>query len=117
MSFTKRSEERGKDTRAMYSKLASYYEFLKDAVSLLELAIWKAKINAPVLSHCQIRYQKKAKVCDEISHKEQCRISCGADIVVRNVLPFLWSQQGYFPEANADRKKLPLSLACTRPLA
>jgi predicted ATP-dependent endonuclease of OLD family len=87
--FPKDAKNREEDTRTVYAKLASY-ELLKQSAWLLELALWKAKIDASVSSNCQIRCQKKVKVCDGVSHKEQCRISCGADIVVRNVLPFLW---------------------------
>jgi hypothetical protein len=35
-------------------------------------------------THCQ----KKMKA-DESSTRRQCRITCGADIVIRSVLPFL----------------------------
>jgi len=33
-------------------------------------------------------YQKKIKT-DESSMRRQCRLSCGADVVIRHVLPYL----------------------------
>ena len=47
--FPEDAKDRDEDTSVVYSKLASY-ELLKEAASLLELAIWKAKIDASVLS-------------------------------------------------------------------
>ena len=71
--------------RALCARLATY-ELLKEATSLLELALWKSKIGESASSvHCH----KKAKVGITVSHKEQCRINCGADIMLRNVFPYL----------------------------
>ena len=80
--------------RALFDKLA-LYESLKEAAPVLELALWKAKINeivsTPNNGETGLVQQsnKRARVENEISYKEQCRISCGADIVVRNVLRYL----------------------------
>ena len=32
---------------------------------------------------------KRARVDGEVSYRDQYRINCGADIVIRNVLPYL----------------------------
>ena len=59
---------------------------LKEITTILELAVWKLRINEniPQISHCQ----KKMKT-DESSIRRQCRITCGADVVIRHVLPYL----------------------------
>jgi hypothetical protein len=87
--FPEDAKDRDEDTSVVYSKLASY-ELLKEAAWLLELTLWKAKLNESISTNCQIHLRKKARVGDGVRLKEQCRISCGADVVVRNVLPFLW---------------------------
>jgi hypothetical protein len=64
------------------------YPKLKETTSILELALWKMKINEKnpqeEASHCQ----KEIKT-DESSIRRQCRITCGADVVIRHVLPYL----------------------------
>ena len=65
---------------------AKHYRHVKEGITLLELALWKAKLgekegNAEGKS-------KKAKVDAESARKER-RIMCGADMVIKNVLPFL----------------------------
>ena len=71
---------RDRDTQTVYNRLASY-ESIKEGTSVLELALWKAKTD--------MNRDKRAKVDSEISYREQCRINCGADIIIRNVLPYL----------------------------
>ena len=59
---------------------------------MLELALWKAKIYESRVSINQSSgkemSQKKMKI-DESVFRNQCRISCGADNFVENVLPYL----------------------------
>ena len=69
-----------RNAQAVYQKLATY-ESIKEGTYILELAIWKANISS-------IR-NKRARVDGEVSYKQQCRINCRADIVIRNVLPYL----------------------------
>jgi len=76
--------------KILYSKLASY-EQLKDAASLLELALWKAKIGESMPNNDrqgEKSCQKRARI-DVPSHRNQCRINSGAEIVVPSVLPLL----------------------------
>jgi hypothetical protein len=63
---------------------------VKEAMALLELALWKAKLlneteggksNADELT-------KKAQIVTKAARKEH-RVTCGANIVIKNVLPFL----------------------------
>jgi hypothetical protein len=61
---------------------------LKEATTILELALWKLRMNEKIpqeeASHCR----KKMK-SDKSSIRQQCRITCGADVVIRHVLPYL----------------------------
>jgi hypothetical protein len=60
---------------------------LKEAMALLELALWKAKLlNETDEKKCNV--EKKAKIDTESVRKEH-RVTCGASIVIKNVLPFL----------------------------
>ena len=51
---------------------------LKEGTFLLELALWKTKIHESGLERE-----------DNVTDREQCRINCGADIIILNVLPYL----------------------------
>jgi hypothetical protein len=58
--------------------------------SLLELALWKIKLDSSV-DHGIMAMgvgNKKMKM-DVTDFRLQCRINCGADHVVENVLPYL----------------------------
>jgi hypothetical protein len=57
------------------------YPRLKEITSILELALWKSRMNA---SHLQ----KKIKT-DESSMRRQHRITCGADVIIRHVLSYI----------------------------
>ncbi len=63
---------------------------VKEAMTLLELALWKAKLlNEADEKNCSVDVvSKKAKIDAEAARKEH-RVTCGASIVVKNVLPFL----------------------------
>jgi hypothetical protein len=59
---------------------------LKEATTILELALWKNRLdeNGHTTTYCQ----KKMRT-DESSIRSQNRVTCGADIVIEHVLPFL----------------------------
>jgi hypothetical protein len=63
---------------------------VKEAMTLLELALWKARILKETdEKRCNVdEVTKKAKIDDEVARKEH-RVTCGASIVIKNVLPFL----------------------------
>ena len=63
---------------------AEHYRHVKEGTTLLELALWKAKLGEKE----DERTTKKVKVDAESARKER-RITCGADTVIKNVLPFL----------------------------
>ncbi|KAK1738607.1 hypothetical protein QTG54_010637 [Skeletonema marinoi] len=66
---------------------AEHCRFVKEAVTLLELALWKAKLGEKE-ENCAEGRTKKAKLGAESARREK-RITCGADMVIKNVLPFL----------------------------
>eukprot|EP00985_Skeletonema_marinoi_P024312 scaffold16801_cov73-Skeletonema_marinoi.AAC.1 len=66
---------------------AEHSKLLKEATTLLELAIWKAKLDEKTDSSHEGK-RKKAKI-DVESMRTEKRITSGADIVIKNVLPFL----------------------------
>ena len=66
---------------------AEHYRYVKEGITLLELALWKAKLGEKEDSSVE-GPTKKVKVDSESARKEM-RITCGADTVIKNVLPFL----------------------------
>eukprot|EP00984_Skeletonema_dohrnii_P000302 scaffold96_cov77-Skeletonema_dohrnii-CCMP3373.AAC.7 len=67
---------------------AEHHRYVKEAVTLLELALWKAKLAEMDENFAEGGTKKKAKVDAESVRKEK-RVTCGADMVIKNVLPFL----------------------------
>ena len=81
ISLPKNVTIREASVRELYQRLATY-ESIKEGTSVLELALWKTKIDEG--------RNKRARVGEEdINYKDQCRINSGADIIIRNVLPYL----------------------------
>jgi len=66
----------------------SEYQRLKESTSLLELALWKIKLDDKNHGDKMGNCNKKLRI-DQSEFRLQCRISCGADHVVQNVLPYL----------------------------
>ena len=62
--------------------------YVKEGITLLELALWKAKLLDEMEDHSEEGHTKKVKVDAKAARKER-RITCGADTVIKNVLPFL----------------------------
>ena len=65
--------------------------YVKEGITLLELALWKAKLGEKEDSSVE-GPTKKAKIDSESTRSER-RVTCGADIVIKNVLPFLELEQ------------------------
>jgi hypothetical protein len=63
---------------------------LKEITSILELALWKKRINDDNFKENTIQCLKKIK-CDDSSMRRHFRVSCGADVVIRHVLQYLIS--------------------------
>ena len=66
---------------------AEHNIYVKEGITLLELALWKAKLGENE-DHAGERRAKKVKT-DAESERNEKRITCGADMVIKNVLPFL----------------------------
>ena len=65
---------------------------MEEATALLELALWKAKLAGFTAEDDKDsvagKTAKKAKIDDEGERKE-VHITSGADIIIKNVLPYL----------------------------
>ena len=61
---------------------------VKEAMTLLELALWKAKLLNESYEENVNVVTKNFMIDDEAARKEH-RVTCGASIVIKNVLPFL----------------------------
>jgi hypothetical protein len=78
----------------IHSNLADYefeYQELKEATLVLELAVWKAKIKESRSDDVVSENvdNKKGKM-DESEFRIKCRIGCGADHIIENVLPYVF---------------------------
>jgi len=87
-----RSQVWHNETHTKLEYYESEYQKLKEITSLLELAMWKIKMDdskddGDTMGECN----KKLKM-DRSDFRLNCRISCGADHVVENVLPYLLPQ-------------------------
>ena len=69
---------------------SEHYALLKEFTTLLELALWKVKLDEKFeeASNNEVKIAKKAKIDMKAARQEQ-RITSGANIVIKNVLPFL----------------------------
>ena len=76
--------------RRMEHYKEEHHVFVKEAMTLLELALWKAKLLDEEGMKCEAeeKMSQKAKI-DVNSAREERRVTCGANIVIKNVLPFL----------------------------
>jgi hypothetical protein len=86
-------EEESQDILHRIRDKLAYFEDelprLKEVTSILELALWKMRMDEEKSHHDRsTQSQKKIKV-DSSSMRRQCRITCGADIVISHMLPFL----------------------------
>ena len=74
---------------AMERGKAEHNSLLKKHMTLLELAVWKAKLDDEEEDSTQkVRTTKRAKIYEK-SAREAKRITSGADTIIKNVLPFL----------------------------
>jgi hypothetical protein len=88
--------KRGRDNlailREIRDKIAHFEDELpklKEATTILEIALWKVRMNIPKEVICH--HQEKVRV-DQSEFRRQCRVTCGADVIIRHMLPFLISQ-------------------------
>jgi hypothetical protein len=77
--------------RRIQAKVAHFedeYPKLKEATSMLELALWKNRLDVNSHKMETNRCPKKMR-SDESVVLWQCRVTCGADIVITHVLQYL----------------------------
>ena len=67
---------------------AEHFRYVKEGITLLELALWNARLDEKEDNYEAEGRAKKAKVDTESARKVK-RMTCGADMVINNVLPFL----------------------------
>jgi hypothetical protein len=86
--------KRGKDNSDILHRIRHKLVFfedeltiLKEATTILELALWKKRINDTNHKQKTACHQKKVKV----STRQQCRVTCGADVIIGYVMPYLIS--------------------------
>ena len=71
---------------------AEHRVLLKKATTLLELALWKAKLagfTADDDKKCPVENTAKKAKIDVAGTRKEARITSGADIIIKNVLPYL----------------------------
>jgi hypothetical protein len=77
--------------RTIQEKLALFeYKLpeLEEATTILELALWKTRLDESV--HKRETTHRPTKVKPDVSDiRQQCRATCEADVIIRLVLPFL----------------------------
>ena len=72
-----------------------YSQQLKEATTLIELALWKVKLDESNLlrinvdGNCQKMGRDKKRVKVESLTREECRVKCGAEEVVPSILSYL----------------------------
>jgi hypothetical protein len=67
-----------------------HFALLKEDMTQLELALWKAKLDEKEQhSNSNVKVQAKKAKIDMVSARKERRITSGADIIIKNVLPFL----------------------------
>ena len=64
---------------------------LKEITTILELALWKLRMLRmnENITPVEVTHRKKKIKTDESSIRQQCRVTCGADIVIWHILPYL----------------------------
>ena len=66
---------------------AEHTSYVKEGMTLLELALWKAKLAEKEDDSCEESEPKKAKI-DVDDERKESRVTCGADTVIKNVSLF-----------------------------
>jgi hypothetical protein len=80
--------------RAKIAHFEDKYLKLKDITTILELAFWKLRMNENVLQGEATQRKTKINVYEsDHIRRQSCRISCGAYVVIRHVIPYLISAE------------------------
>jgi hypothetical protein len=71
-----------------FDHIENEFRELKETTTILELALWKMRMNEESHNEKSTRRQEKLKT-NESSVRQHCRVTCGADVVIGRVLPYL----------------------------
>ena len=75
--------------KALVVKCEEEYSKLKEATSMIELVLWKIRMNDCFSEQkYETRRFKKLKL-DKPDVRNRCRVTCGAGTVIEHVLPYL----------------------------
>jgi hypothetical protein len=77
-----------REIRAKLAHFEDELQKLKEVTTILELALWKMRMNEKKSKDVDTKSQKKIKT-DESITRQQCRVTCGADVIIGPVLQFL----------------------------
>ena len=73
----------------------------------MEIVLWGMRLNEKCRQDMATQSQKMIKT-DESSIRQQCRITCGADVIIGHVLPFLISvaddESDSYTESSSDEE-------------
>lgn len=84
--FRTSRSDRIKDMGNMLAKLAQME--LKESSSLLELAVWKAKIDD---GSSNVDSSEQDSKVSRVDDRARCRMTCGSEVIVANAIPFLFN--------------------------
>ena len=73
--------------KSLYAKL-EFYEQVKEATTLIEMALWKAKLDQQTSTSDSENDKKRARP-EVLSSRTHCRVSSGASVVIPRVLEYL----------------------------
>ena len=88
-------EEREQLRRLITDYAQLYYLNLKEATPLIELDLWKAKVDELNIArintnrNCRKRGRDQRKAEVEALTREECRVKCGVEEVVPGILSYL----------------------------
>jgi hypothetical protein len=72
----------------VYCKLEKYE--LVEATTLLEMAVWKSNMHQSSSANLiKGDYQNNAEIDDAGKYRKECLVTCGAEIIMENIMPFL----------------------------
>ena len=76
--------------RARVAHFEAEHFKLKEITTILELAVWKLRMNENIPQEEATHCHKKMRI-DETEIRRQCRVTCGADVIIGHILLYLIS--------------------------
>ena len=91
--------------RARIAHFEGEYLKLKEITTILELALWKLRMNENIPQQ-EVSHSHKKMRTDESEIRRQCHINGGADIVIRHILPYLINAADEESDSESDANDL-----------